>query len=103
DLALVFYTSGTTGVSKGVMLTHGNLMFATRNALRMSAMMGPPGRMLGIMVMPLANTWGHQGLLLSIGRGSSMIVLDRFEPGRILDLIETHGVNILAGTPTMYR
>src|SRR5262249_51933944 len=32
DLALVFYTSGTTGQSKGVMLTHGNVMFATRNA-----------------------------------------------------------------------
>ena len=103
DLALVFYTSGTTGVSKGVMLTHGNLMFATRNALRTMAMMGPPGRMLGVMVMPLANTSGHQGLLLSIARGSSMIVLDRFDPGRILDVIEAHQVNMISGTPTMYR
>jgi long-chain acyl-CoA synthetase len=103
DLALVFYTSGTTGRSKGVMLTHGNLMFATRNALRTMAMMGPPGRMLGVMVMPLANTSGHQGLLLSIARGASMIVLDRFEPARILDLIEAHRVNIISGTPTMYR
>jgi long-chain acyl-CoA synthetase len=103
DLALVFYTSGTTGRSKGVMLTHGNLMFATRNALRTMAMMGPPMRMLGVMVMPLANTSGHQGLLLSIARASSMIVLDRFDPGRILDLIETHGVNMMSGTPTMYR
>ena len=103
DLALVFYTSGTTGRSKGVMLTHGNLMFATRNALRTMAMMGPPGRMLGIMVMPLANTSGHQGLLLSIARGASIIVLDRFEPERILALIEAHRVNIISGTPTMYR
>ncbi len=103
DLALVFYTSGTTGRSKGVMLTHGNLMFATRNALRTMAMMGPPGRMLGIMVMPLANTSGHQGLLLSIARGASIIVLDRFDPSRILDLIEAHRVNIISGTPTMYR
>ena len=103
DLALVFYTSGTTGVSKGVMLTHGNLMFATRNALRTMAMMGPPGRMLGVMVMPLANTSGHQGLLLAIARGSSMIVLDRFDPGRILDVIEAHQVNLISGTPTMYR
>jgi acyl-CoA synthetase (AMP-forming)/AMP-acid ligase II len=103
DLALVFYTSGTTGVSKGVMLTHGNLMFATRNALRTMAMMGPPGRMLGIVVMPLANTSGHQGLLLSIARGSSVIVLDRFDPARILDVIEAHRVNMISGTPTMYR
>jgi acyl-CoA synthetase (AMP-forming)/AMP-acid ligase II len=103
DLALVFYTSGTTGQSKGVMLTHGNVMFATRNALRTSAMMGPPPRMLGLMVMPLANTSGHQGLLLSIARGSSIVILDRFDPGRVLDLIEAHRVNIVSGTPTMYR
>ena len=102
-LALIFYTSGTTGRSKGVMLTHGNLMFATRNTLRMTAMMGPPGRMLGLMVMPLANTSGHQGLLLSIARGTSIIVLDRFDPGSVLDLIEAHGVNLLSGTPTMFR
>jgi long-chain acyl-CoA synthetase len=103
ELACIFFTSGTTGRSKGVMLTHGNLMFATRNALRMTGMFGPPGRMLGLMVMPLANTSGHQGLLLSISRATSVIVLDRFDPKRVLDLIERHGVNLFSGTPTMFR
>ena len=103
DLAVVFYTSGTTGRAKGVMLTHGNLMFATRATLRMSSLLGPPARMLGLMVMPLANTSGHQGLLLSIARATSMIVLDRFDPGAVLDLVERHGVNLLTGTPTMFR
>ena len=103
DLAVVFYTSGTTGRAKGVMLTHGNLMFATRSTLRMTGLMGPPGRMLGLMVMPLANTSGHQGLLLSITRGTSVIVLDRFDPHAVLDLVEGHGVNVLSGTPTMFR
>jgi len=103
DLAVIFYTSGTTGRAKGVMLTHGNLMFATRATLRMSVMMGPSGRMLGLMVMPLANTSGHQGLLLSIARATSLIVLDRFDPGAVLDLVERHRVNLLTGTPTMFR
>ncbi len=102
-LALVFYTSGTTGRAKGVMLTHGNLMFATRATLRTMASMGPPGRMLGLMVMPLANTSGHQGLLLSIARGTSVMVLDRFDATLVLDLIESGRVNLLSGTPTMFR
>lgn len=103
DLAVIFYTSGTTGRAKGVMLTHGNLMFATRATLRMSSMLAPPARMLGLMVMPLANTSGHQGLLLSIARATSMIVLDRFDPDAVLDLVERHRVNLLTGTPTMFR
>jgi len=103
DLAAIFYTSGTTGRAKGVMLTHGNLMFATRATLRTMAAMGPPGPMLGLMVMPLANTSGHQGLLLSIARATSVIVLDRFEPNTVLDLIERHRVSLLSGTPTMFR
>jgi acyl-CoA synthetase (AMP-forming)/AMP-acid ligase II len=102
-LALVFYTSGTTGHAKGVMLSHGNVMFATRSTLRISAAMGPPMRMLGVMVMPLANTSGHQGLLLSIARGTGVMVLDRFDPAAVLDVIEAHRVNLLSGTPTMFR
>jgi acyl-CoA synthetase (AMP-forming)/AMP-acid ligase II len=102
-LAVIFYTSGTTGRAKGVMLTHGNLLFATRNGLRMSAMMGPPPPMLGLMVMPLANTSGHQALLFSIVRGTSMIILDRFDAATMLDLVEQHRVTMLSGTPTMFR
>jgi len=102
-LAVVFYTSGTTGRAKGVMLTHGNLMFATRASLRATAAFGPPGRMLGLLVMPLANTSGHQGLLLSIARATSTIVLDRFDPEGVLALVERHRVNLLSGTPTMFR
>ena len=103
DLAVIFYTSGTTGRAKGVMLTHGNLMFATRAGLRQTAWMGPPPPLLGLMVMPLANTSGHQALLFSIVRGTTVIVLDRFDARTMLDIVEGHRVNILSGTPTMFR
>ena len=103
DLAVIFYTSGTTGRAKGVMLTHGNLMFATRAGLRQTAWMGPPPPLLGLMVMPLANTSGHQALLFSIVRGTTVIVLDRFDARTMLDIVERHHVNVLSGTPTMFR
>src|SRR5438067_7327085 len=102
DLAVIFYTSGTTGRAKGVMLTHGNLMFATRGSLRQTAWMGPPPPLLALMVMPLANTSGHQALLFSIVRGA-VIVLDRFDARAMLDIVEGHRVNMLSGTPTMFR
>src|SRR2546426_700173 len=101
DLAVIFYTSGTTGRAKGVMLTHGNLMFATRAGLRQTAWMGPPPPILALMVMPLANTSGHQALLFSIVRGTTVIVLDRFDARTMLDIVERHRVNLLSGTPTM--
>src|SRR5437016_12496535 len=103
DLAVIFYTSGTTGRAKGVMLTHGNLMFATRAGLRQTAWMGPPPPLLGLMVLPLANTSGHQALLFSIVRGTTVIVLDRFDARTMPDIVEHHRVNILPGTPTMFR
>src|SRR5437762_11905043 len=85
------------------MLTHGNLMFATRAGLRQTVWMGPPPPLLGLMVMPLANTSGHQALLFSIVRGTTVIVLDRFDARTMLDIVEGHRVNILSGTPTMFR
>src|SRR5437879_4198082 len=103
ELAVIFYTSGTTGRAKGVMLTHGNLMFATRGGLRQTAWMGPPPPLLALMVMPLANTSGHQALLFSIVRGTTVIVLDRFDARVMLDIVERHRVNMLSGTPTMFR
>src|SRR5206468_3391285 len=103
ELAVIFYTSGTTGRAKGVMLTHGNLMFATRGGLRQTAWMGPPPPLLALMVMPLANTSGHQALLFSIVRGTTVIVLDRFDARAMLDIVEGHRVNMLSGTPTMFR
>jgi hypothetical protein len=79
------------------MLTHGNLMFATRNALRTMAMMGP--------ARPHARHHGHaarehvgpSGAAPVDRRGSSVIVLDRFDPSRILDVIEAHRVNMISG------
>jgi long-chain acyl-CoA synthetase len=75
DLAAIVYTSGTTGHSKGVMLTHGNLVsdaFATREITDVNNR----DRMLSIL--PLAHTYECTlGLVLPVMVGASVYYLDK--------------------------
>ena len=97
-LAGLFYTGGTTGASKGVMLTHRNLIANTHNWL--SAV--PQSESDRTLVMaPMFHAAGSNGILGAIWMGSCQIALPAFEPGAALDLIEKYKVNITLGVPTM--
>ncbi len=95
DLCQLQYTSGTTGKSKGAMLSHGNWMTALdaeREALRMF----PDDVYLGIYPM------GHVGLswgLAMLRAGGTFVMMERFEPDKYLALCKEHRVTVLAGMP----
>ncbi len=95
DLCHIQYTAGTTGRPKGAMLTHGNWMTALdteRDALRLH----PADVYLGIYPM------GHVGLswgLAVIRAGGTYVMMERFEPGRYLELARQYRVTVLAGMP----
>ena len=75
DLAAIVYTSGTTGLSKGVMLTHGNLV-SNAHACRSIIRLKRTDRLLSIL--PLAHTYEFTlGFLIEIMRGSAVYYLDR--------------------------
>ncbi len=98
SLAGLFYTSGTTGASKGVMLTHRNLISNTFHFMTMA----PPDRDSVYLIMaPLFHAAGSNGVLGGIWTGSCQIPLRMFDPATALDYIEKYKVTHTLGVPTM--
>jgi malonyl-CoA/methylmalonyl-CoA synthetase len=98
DLAAILYTSGTTGRSKGAMLTHGNLL---SNALTLKDYWGwQPGDVL-IHALPIFHVHGlfvalHGALI----NGSKMIWLSKFDPKWVLNKLPE--ATVFMGVPTLY-
>ena len=98
DLAGLFYTGGTTGKSKGVMLSHRNLMANTFHYLACV-----PQREDDVMLVmaPLFHAAGSLGVIGNIWTLGTQVTLAAFDPKTALDLIEEHGVTESLGVPTM--
>lgn len=100
DVAWLFYTSGTTGVPKGAMLTHGNLMHATQAYFADIDRLGPGDSIL--QAAPMSHGSGMYGLP-HVAMGALNVIPDSggFEPEEIFGLIAAHrGVSFFAA-PTM--
>jgi acyl-CoA synthetase (AMP-forming)/AMP-acid ligase II len=97
DVAVLPYSSGTTGVPKGVMLTHRSI--ATNLAqLEPLTPMGPGHRILA--VLPFFHIYGLTALMNGpLRRGATVVVLPRFELEQFLSAIQTHRVNGLYVAP----
>lgn len=98
DLAGLFYTGGTTGKSKGVMLSHRNLIANTLHWLTTVPQHGDDAMLI---MAPLFHAAGSNGVLGSIWTAGCQVTLDAFDPERALDLIERHGITETLGVPTM--
>lgn len=98
DLAGLFYTGGTTGLSKGVMLSHRNLI---ANTFHWLACIPQYSSDRTLIMAPLFHAAGSNGVLGAIWNGSCQITLGVFDPAAALDLIEEHGVTETLGVPTM--
>ncbi len=98
DLAGLFYTGGTTGVSKGVMLTHRNLI---ANAWNMQVTQPMTGDDRYLIVAPMFHAAGSVSVLQSILVGATQVVLPAFDAGTMLDLIQNEHITQTLGVPTM--
>lgn len=98
DLAGLFYTGGTTGAAKGVMLTHGNLI---ANAYHFMAcwQFSPETRWL--VVAPMFHAAGTIGVLATVWAGGCHVIVPAFDPAAVLDAIERDGVTATLVVPTM--
>jgi len=98
SVAGLFYTGGTTGASKGVMLTHRNLI---ANTFHFMTMAPPTTDSVFLIMAPLFHAAGSNGVLGGIWSGSCQIPLKVFDPATALDLIEKYQVTHTLGVPTM--
>ncbi len=100
DVAVIFYTSGTTGKPKGVMLTYKNL----ENACRTMENIGVQkyfGNMQ-ICALPLSHIGGMIYLQMAAEYGMSTLLMERFIPVEFLKNIEKHKVNWFHLVPAMF-
>ncbi|KAB1912490.1 long-chain fatty acid--CoA ligase [Micromonospora sp. AMSO31t] len=101
DTAVVLYTSGTTGVPKGALLTHLNLvMNATVNVFDAN-----DARQSDVVLgcLPLFHSFGQTVAMNGTFRvGATLVLLSRFSGPAAIDLMLAEGVNVFHGVPTMY-
>jgi len=103
DTVLIFYTSGTTGVPRGAMLTDRNLMATVRKYCKLFGILPTNRRQLALLVMPVAHTSGHQNLLILMSMAIPMFFLSRFDPADVLARIEKYRATFFAGIPAMFK
>src|SRR5215212_23557 len=93
DLAVLMYTSGTSGLPKGVMLTYGNVQIDVDAAIE-QAQLQPGHKFLG--VIPLFHALGMTAMMVApIQLGSTVIYIARFSPVATLNAIKQHGVSLM--------
>jgi long-chain acyl-CoA synthetase len=101
DLAVLLYTSGTSGKPKGVMLSHWNIQ-ANIEQCRRWASVGRTDCALG--VLPQFHSFGMTVLtLLPLTVGFKAVYTARFIPGKIVKLFREHQPSIFVGIPSMYN
>jgi len=100
DVALLAYTSGTTGTPKGVPLTHGQLVASIRSA--MAAWRWGPDDMLA-HALPLYHQHGLSGVHAALIAGGTVQIRSRFAPADLVRTIEQTGATVLFAVPTIYQ
>ena len=103
DTAILLYTGGTTGVSKGAVLTHRNLVtnvLQTRRWLSDIRM----GQEICLCVLPFFHSYGMTtGMHLAVESQSAMVLLPRFELAEVIKQIKKHRPTIFCAVPSMYN
>lgn len=101
DIAIILYTSGTTGKPKGAMLTHKNL-YSNAKDVSEYLKMNPDDKVVTVLPMfhVFCLTVALNAPLLS---GATLLIAPKFSPREIFDLVKEHQGSVFAGVPTMYN
>lgn len=101
DVAVLAYTSGTSGRPRGAMLSHRALLAN----LAQCAQLDPPPvtpQDVVLLAIPMTHAYGLAGFGLVAQAGASGVLVEHFEPEETLRLIERHAVTTVPAVPVMY-
>lgn len=103
DLAEILYTSGTTGLPKGVPLSHAVFLQSVREQRAASEPLIPIGRDVVLQGSPLYHILGQAIGLGALLAGDTLILLPQMDIEAVLQHIERYKVTTIFGTPTFFR
>jgi long-chain acyl-CoA synthetase len=103
DVAVLQYTGGTTGRSKGAMLTHYNLVANTLQSAATALVKTRLGEEKVLTISPLFHVYGMTSAMnLTFYNGGNLILVANFDVEKVVKIIETQKPTAFPGVPTMY-
>lgn len=100
DLAAIFYTSGSTGLPKGVMLSHANLVTGAHSV---NAYLKNTARDRILALLPFSFDYGFSQLTTAFAVGATVVPMEYLLPQTVTRAIERHSITGLAGVPSMWN
>lgn len=101
--AVLQYTGGTTGLSKGATLSHKNIVANTVQTSLWAKELMPPTGAVYLIVIPIFHSYGMTcGMNTGIFGGAQMILIPRFDIDLLLNAFRTHDITYFPGVPTLF-
>lgn len=100
DIAVILYTGGTTGEPKGVMLSHFNI--CSQLISHNSHFGYGIGNKKSLLVLPPHHVFGLSMIISAALRRASLVMMEKFDPNKVIQLIQKKEIEAFFGVPAMY-